>query len=317
MKKICLMILSLFLFSSVYADYKDYVPCSKEPDSLGVPQAGSFYPIYNSGENQYIEPKLWMPFEKVSTLYLAFAHAYPYPSSDSKAAILKVEEGQPDESNRIKEIVKIAKKANPKIKILISLGWNTYSTDWGYINNDYVSGTNLFPKSIVHFIMKYNLDGFDIDDESVHSSVISQENFTAVMKNIRRELDMASKQLGRTLYFTITPAGGIANVTADNQMCFNMINTQNYGGSYPYQFTSSPLNVPGDRLAAGYNSEGCHEYRELPSSDGIAGLFNWSFSADSNCVVKEKNIHGQTRTINFKYTREIAKKVDYRVVKSK
>ncbi|MCF6767606.1 glycosyl hydrolase family 18 protein [Thiotrichales bacterium 19S11-10] len=284
MYRLWLVFYSCFLFSITYGF-----------DEFPDVQAGSYYPIYNSGKNQYIEPTDDMPFDKISTLYLAFAHAYPYPDTNSNSAVLTVEHDQPDEPDRIKQVVELARKINPKIKIIISLGWSYSSADWIYINKDYESGYNLFPKSIVYFIMKYNLDGFDIDDEFVSKNVISQANFDQVVKNIRRELDLASKFLKRRLFFTITPAFGTASVTENNQIYFDMINTQNYGSSYPSQFML--IGVPPERLSSGVNSEGC--WHSMPSSKGMAGVFNWTFSADSNC--------------NWQYTNEIASQVGYHI----
>lgn len=259
-----------------------------------TPYAGSYYPIYNSGVNQYITPTPSMPFDKVSTLLVAFAHAYP--TGNGQAAALELEQGQPEEPERLGLLVKVAREVNPSIKILISLGWG--HNDWTYISNDYTSGANNFAGSVVSLIRMYGLDGFDIDDESINGSSghITQENFNAVVQNIRDALDQAGMEDGKPYFFTITPAFGTAQVTQENMGNFDLINCQCYGGSYPNEFTA--LGYPKNQLAWGIDSEGCRANFPTPTEyTGLAGIFNWTFSADSAC--------------NFKYTNMIAEAVGY------
>jgi len=255
-----------------------------------TPVAATFYPIYNSGTNQYIKPTMNMPFDKVSTIFVAFAHAYPL----GNGAILKLEEGQPEEPHRLKLLYKTAKAKNPEIKLLISLGWG--HNDWTYINDDIENDTNYFAPSVVRLIREYKLDGFDIDDESINGSsgYISQLNFYKAIKKLRRALDEASLEDKKPYYLTITPAFGQANVTKENMNYFDLINTQNYGGSYPSDFTK--LGYPANQITQGVLSENsCNS--TLPDSSKGAGIFNWTMSSDRAC--------------DYHYTREIARDVGY------
>ncbi len=83
-----------------------------------TPVSASYYPIYNDGIGQYMTPNVTMPFDKISLLFIAFAHTYP----KENGAVLALEDTQPDEMNRLPLLVKTARQANPKIKLLISLG---------------------------------------------------------------------------------------------------------------------------------------------------------------------------------------------------
>lgn len=259
-----------------------------------TPYAGAYYPIYNSGPGQYIPPTSSMPFSKVSTILVAFAHAYPTGTGSSAALLL--EDGQPDEPARLQLLCSVARNANPNIKILISLGWG--HNDWTYISEDYTSGANNFPASVVALIREYGLDGFDIDDEGINGSsgYITQPDFDAVVGNIRKALDTAGQADGKSYYLTITPAFGTAQVTQGNMGNFDLINTQCYGGSYPSQFTA--LGYPAGQIAWGIDSEGCSSPFPSPSEyQGLAGIFNWTLSSDSEC--------------NFSYTQRIAAAVGY------
>jgi GH18 family chitinase len=259
-----------------------------------TPYAGTYYPIYNSGVNQYIPPTPDMPFNKVSAIFVAFAHAYPI--GGTSAAELLLEEGQPEEPIRLSGLTSVAREVNPGIKILISLGWG--KNDWTYISADYTSRANQFPASVVAFIRQYQLDGFDIDDESINgeSGSISQPDFDAVIQNLRSALDSASAADGKPYYLTITPAGGSTQVDSVNMGCFDLINVQCYGGSLPNDFTG--LGYPLAQIAWGINTEGCTpDYPSNSQYQGLAGIFNWTMSADSAC--------------NYKYTQQIASDVGY------
>jgi GH18 family chitinase len=259
-----------------------------------TPYAGTYYPIYNSGPNQYIPPTPEMPFTRVSAIFVAFAHAYP--TGIGQGAQLQLEEGQPDEPARLQLLGSVARQVNPNIKILISLGWG--HNDWTYISDDYTSATNNFSSSVVALIREYGLDGFDIDDEEIggSSGSISQPDFNAVIQNIRNALDAAGRADGKTYYLTIAPAFGTAQITRDNMGNFDLINAQCYGGSTPSQFIE--LGYPARQVAWGINTEGCHPTYPRPSEyHGLAGIFNWTMSADSVC--------------DFRYTRQIASDVGY------
>lgn len=259
-----------------------------------TPVAASFYPIYNSGVNQYIPPTPAMPFAVVSALFVAFAHAYPVGGTG--AAELQLEQGQPEEPARLQLLTSVARVVNPAIKILISLGWE--HGDWSYIAADYTSGANNFPASVVALVRQYQLDGFDIDDESINGSSgsISQPDFDAVIQNIRQALDAASAADGKPYYMTITPASGTGQVDAQNMGCFDLINPQCYGGSFPSDFTA--LGYPLAQIAWGIDTEECSpSFPDQSQYQGLAGIFNWTMSSDSAC--------------DYKYTQQIASDVGY------
>lgn len=261
-----------------------------------TPVAGTYYPIYNSGTNQYIPPSPDMPLDKVSVIFVAFAHAY----AEGKGAVLRLEAD--NEPPRLVELVRFARHANPGIKILISLGWG--HNDWTFIASDYASGINQFPASVVALIRQYGLDGFDIDDEGIStnpdypgsSGVILQSQFNGVIQNLRNALDAAAAQDGKPYFLTVAPAGRTAQITDDNMNFFDLINPQCYGGSVPSDFTA--LGYPAARLTWGIDTEPTSPVYPSPSEyQGLAGIYNWTLSADSN--------HG------YQYTRRIARDVGY------
>eukprot|EP00128_Syssomonas_multiformis_P014955 Colp12_sorted_trinity150504_noHs@30257 len=251
------------------------LPSASSRSQFPTPVLGTFYPIYNSGKNQYIVPTSTMPFNQVNLILAAFGHVY-IKNDTSGAAVLDYE--QKEEISRLPLLIQVAKSKNPDVKVIISLGWG--HSDWDYVNRDHQLGERgTFVQSVVDFVRNNKLDGFDIDDESVYG--ISQAAFDDVVKAIRAGLDKASLQDGKPYFMTITPAFGTAQVTKENMDCFDLILTQNYGGSYPSQFTA--LGYPAKQIAQGSNMEnGCNAYSSTLSKD-FGGAFTWTFSADSNC----------------------------------
>ncbi len=257
-----------------------------------IPYAGTFYPIYNSGAGQWLPPNQppLPPFNRVSTILVAFAHAY----TQQNGAIFTYERGQIDQATRLALLVQTARAANPNIKILMSLGWN--QNDWGSINTDYVNHANLFVPSVIQFIRTNNLDGIDIDDESIGGTTgsIPQANFDGVIANLRNALNYASLQDGKPYYLTITPAGnnsepgGIEETQVDalNAKSFDLINIQTYfDEEWSDDFFDAlvALGYPKTQIANGIDVELSHCNPDFPPNIGLAGLFNWNMTKDSTC----------------------------------
>lgn len=256
-----------------------------------LPVAMSFYPIYAGGAGPgYLTPTTSMPFNKVSSILISFAHPYPndghvYPNqtpcptgtSPSDAyngpVTLQFERNQPDEPQNLSAIVSVSKSVNPHIKYLVALGYGAY--DWNCIAGDYIFNFNQFPPSVVNFIRSNNLDGFDIDDESLgtggsaNSGYISQANYDAVILNIRMQLDQASIADGKQYYLStdlapINDPNSIdgTNVSPANMNNFDLIMPQSYFDHYlssawsPGFITEvQNLGYPLNQIVGGINSQ--------------------------------------------------------------
>jgi GH18 family chitinase len=249
-----------------------------------------------------------MPFDKVSMVFFAFAHAYPLDRHDwRKGAELRFQDGQPDQAGRVRQVMDIARHVNPKIQFMISLGWQM--NDWSYISADYVFGVNNFPASVAKMVRDHGFDGFDIDDEGIGeppvppnpcgspSGCITQADFNGVVANIRRSLDGTVRRGAQPPFLSITPASGAGHVSKENVPNFDLFNPQTYAWSRPSNFTA--LGALPKQVSWGINTEEPSVVYPSPSDyAGLAGIFNWSFSADS-------------ANHQFRYTARIAKDVGY------
>lgn len=298
------------------------VPSIPTADSSGNDTghyAGTYYPLYNEGVEQWIEPTDSTPFDKVSDVFAAFAHAYP----QGKGGVLAFEQGQPKEPERLQSLEKFARAKNPHVKVLITLGWAKH--DWDPIAADYQNNAGLFVPSVVAFLRQNKLDGFDIDDEGIggNSGSIDQPDFDGVIAQLRSALDKAAKEDRRKYDLVITPAGnnsggGIrgTQIDANNLLNFDWINLQTYWDSDWSDKMIADLEslaYPRKSIAVGVDTGSDpdqHKERctpDFPAPEGVAGLkgiFNWTMSADSDC---------KPPATGFKFTLQIAKDVGYSI----
>ncbi|HJO95994.1 MAG TPA: glycoside hydrolase family 18 protein [Victivallales bacterium] len=247
------------------------------------PLVGQFYPIYND----WLVPTNEVPFKDINFIFIAFAHVY---SNNEKPAsiILSYENARKEktkltagdfDSDRIRKLISVAKKANPNMKFLISMGWNTDGKDWKLIIDDYDSGVNSFPQSVLEFLVNNNLDGFDIDYESIPKQVTS-EKLTEILKEVYELLHQPGK---KQYILSITPAE-TGSLTETNLALFDIVNPQTYASWVKIdQYTK--LNVPTDKISYGictdpnYNpnvKDAIAKYK----NDQLRGIFNWSMQSD-------------------------------------
>jgi len=184
---------------------------------------------------------------------------------DSYAAIEKSYPGdtwdQPLRGN-FNQLKKL-KAQNPHIVTLISIGGWTLSGRFSDIALTSATRTK-FAASAMAFIRKYGFEGVDIDWEypgggglpSNVSRPEDKQNFTSLLAELRRQLDLAGQADGRRYYLSIAaPAGPdkIANIQpAAIAAVVDWINVMTYDFHGAWESRTNhvaPLNgVPGDAL---------------------------------------------------------------------
>jgi len=119
------------------------------------------------------------------------------------------------------------KKANPKLKTLISIGGWTWSDKFSDVALTDKSRNN-FANNCVEFIKKYGFDGIDLDWEYPVAGGLStnksrkedKQNFTLLLKTIREKLDIQGKKDGR--YYALSIAGGASSMYIENVELWNI-----------------------------------------------------------------------------------------------
>jgi GH18 family chitinase len=162
-----------------------------------------------------------MPLEKLTHVNYAFADISTdgrIMIGDSYAAIEKLYPGdswdQPY-AGTYNQLNNVLREEHPHIKTLISVGGWTWSGRFSDVALT-ASSRALFAESCVEFIRSYNFDGVDIDWEYPVEGGLSSNtkrpedgvNYTLLLEELRRQLDIAAEEDGRPYLLTIaSPAG--------------------------------------------------------------------------------------------------------------
>lgn len=249
-------------------------------NTTSLKQAQYFGAIFDGegDNNSDVWDSLWVttpPFEKLDILLVAFAHTVVDPTTgkyvlgfwDQNPVI-------PDGATRLKTVVSTARAVNPNIKILISLGYG--SADLG----NACQNIDIFSASVVAFIKKFNLDGFDID----------YEEFTGLNQN---NVDQIFQSLGTALHttgylFSMSPAFGTQCMNATNMENFDFVFPQTYGGTSISEIQG--LGVPDSKIFNACHTEGAGTIenennlcdQSVKNAAGLGGVFNWRMDANYN-----------------------------------
>lgn len=136
--------------------------------------------------------------EKITHLYIAFSTI-----EDGKAVTTKL-------SNLDKLIY--LKEINPELKIIISIGgWGCDGFSQASFSQE---SRDIFVKSAMNLVLKWDFDGIDIDWEypcsdqaGIEYAEYDKDNYTYLMRDLRIGLDKLSKETNKT-YLLTTAVGG-------------------------------------------------------------------------------------------------------------
>ncbi|NOQ22873.1 MAG: T9SS type A sorting domain-containing protein [Candidatus Aegiribacteria sp.] len=217
-----------------------------------------------------------IPADRVNYINYAFANINPATGEivlgDAYADIDKWYPGDsshPDSLRGSFHQLQILKAENPHIRTLISVGGWTWSTYFSDIALTPVS-RETFALSCVQFIQEYDFDGVDIDWEYPVEGGLpgniyrpeDKENFTALLAELRYQLDIAGDDYLLTVATTASPVY-IENIEPDQiHQYLDWINVMTYdfhgpwgGESDAFTNFNSPLYMnPEDPLGEPYHS---------------------------------------------------------------
>lgn len=260
---------------------------------------GQFYTLYDGvSKEEYRKVVEASPFDKCNLLILAFIRTFEFFRDKDDGGTIWVaqfangrvdKDGKlypldPDDTDgdRVKFIVETARKKNPSINIVVSLGWG--ANDTGNAANSPIA----FADSLRALVQAYDLDGVDIDYESVK---VEQTAMLALAKEIRRSLDKIPSK--RPKIMTITPARdddreeGNAGLNKSALEIFDYVMPQTYAhggngttaGWYADQLGSFA------RIVFGLDSEPPADdpknFAEDVNSNHAAGMFAWRLNGDA------------------------------------
>jgi chitinase len=259
---------------------------SIDPKSSGV--VGHYFGIFDDTWDVAWSDRVRSdtPFDEIDYLYIAFAHSYKDPNAPGKyvlgyenarTGLLKNDD---TDAVRIDHLVDVSREKNPDIKIIISLGWGT--SDILNISTD----PQHYADSVVDFIRKHELDGFDLDFEP--PQLPQQNEFTTIATTLRTTLDEAGEEDNKIYLLTVSPStlNSYNNWSTLSEQ-FDYVNLQTYWSSALLtQYLKA--GVPKNKITLGLLSEGENPKMtdiatkiNLYETNDLAGLFAWRLDTDT------------------------------------
>jgi chitinase len=194
------------------------------------------------------------------------------------------------------------KQQNPSLTVLVSVGGWLWSDKFSDVSLSSHSRKD-FIRSVMEFLAKYNLDGLDIDWEypgmpgnSQNFRSEDKQNFTRLLKELRKEFDRETAKTHKRLYLTI--AAGASNeflvhtqmnkvqryVDTVNLMCYDYYEpgSDKITGNHAPLFTDSadPKKISSDTSVVEFQKAG------VPAEKILLGLpfygHEWGQVADLN-----------------------------------
>jgi GH18 family chitinase len=258
---------------------------------------GHYYTLYDGvPKERYESIVASAPFDKCNLLILGFVPTFKRvrPSKDGGTIyVAQLANGRvtPEGKNypvdpsdtdgdRVKLIVQTARKKNPSINILISLGWGANDAGKAALT------PAAFADSVRTLVQAYELNGFDIDFESTD---VEPAAMLALAREIRRSLNKIPSK--RRMIMTITPAQteGL-NKNVLEQFTYVMPQTYDHGGGIQLAGATWFVQQLGSysRIVYGLNSEGLvgesdkpKKYAHEAQVNRAGGIFAWRLNGDS------------------------------------
>lgn len=191
-----------------------------------------------------------IPAEQLTHVHYAFAKI------DGETGAIALPNPATDRANLAG--LRAQRSRNPKLKVLISVGGWDYSTHFSAAAAT-ARSRETFAQSCLELILEHGLDGIDLDWEYPVSGGMGdnsyrpqdKQNFTLLLKAIRRKLDAQGRRDGKTYLLTIASGttGGLLNnmeltAVADTVDYIFMMSYDLHGPWDRYADLNAPLYAP-------------------------------------------------------------------------
>jgi GH18 family chitinase len=263
---------------------------------------GQYFTLYDGvSKEQYQRVVAAAPFDKCNLLILAFVRTFTFHRPPKKGGPIYVAQfangrdpfsfpldPNDTDGDRVKLVVETARKKNPSINILISLGWG--ANDAGKAALTPVA----FADSVRALVQAYDLNGFDVDFES---TTVKPAALLALTQEVRRSLNKIPSR--RPMIMTITPARDDRGVLPKKVLTKNVLEQFSYIMPQTYDHGGNGTDFVDatwlaqqlgsySRIVYGLNSEGYSGKSDDPKkfaheaqANGAAGIFAWRLNGDS------------------------------------
>jgi GH18 family chitinase len=257
----------------------------------------AYFFLFDDGYTETMKVADDIPWQKINRLYIAFASVKDGVLSDKA-----IDEREDSAEDRIRNVVSLCRNANPNAEIFISSDFGDQSVDDEYIAA--ARDPDRFAQSVLQYLKKYDLDGYDMDWESRRINDYSQE-LTALLCSCFDTLKQAGQNPHGGEYklsHTIWPGVHEPQTVGSLKDCVDNINLMTYGPGDAYdlkQYADSyyEAGFPREKMIGGAESEfgypenGGHDTVDsieekcaYVRANDMAGMFSWRLDNDMRTI---------------------------------
>lgn len=278
------------------------------------PVIGAYFYLFDNGYDNALNMSEQIPWEKINRLYIAFATV-----KDGILTNLPDTETIPTEE-RVRNVVSLCRKGNPDADIYISSNYGDEITE-EYLNA--AEDPDRFAESVLAYLQKYDLDGYDMDweDHQINNYIDEQKGLLAACNSALKKqglLTQRNQLYGLTC--TIWPGVHDPDTVSIFSDYVDQLNLMTYGPGDRYDLLNyadsyAEAGVPYEKMIAGVESEygysdnsghdteeSVKRKAEFVKSKGLAGLMNWRIDND----MAPDDDEGEQRLPTFQITNWIA-----------
>jgi GH18 family chitinase len=293
-KVVSLIAVVIMLLSVSFAD--DALSTNAPPAS-GLDNdkiVAAYFFMFDGAYDEAMSVKESIPWRKINRLYIAFA------TVDDGILIDKIDSSSSIEETetKIRNVVALCRQDNPGAEIFISSDFGDQSVDDRYL--EAARSPQRFADSVIEYLDKYDLDGYDMDWETRQIDDYAQDLQTLLSTCYTTMKQAGPNHNGRPykLSHTIWPGVHSPETVAILKECVDNVNLMTYGPGQDYDLGAyaelyNQAGFPYEKMIGGVESEfgyaenGGHDTQgsvqekvDFVKEDNLAGMFSWRLDND-------------------------------------
>jgi GH18 family chitinase len=262
--------------------------------SQGETITAAYFYLFDDGYDEAMSVQDSIPWKKINRLYIAFATVDDGNLTDKTTSDSPIDQTE----QKIRNVVALCRQNNPDAEIFISSDFGDESVDDQYLNA--AEDPQRFADSVVEYLNKYDLDGYDMDWETrqINDYAPELQTLLSTCYSTLKQAGMNPHGRPYKVSHTIWPGVHSPETVASLKDCIDNINLMTYGPGQDYDLEAyaesyHQAGFPYEKMIGGVESEfGYTENGGHDSQDSIqekcdyakdvnlGGMFSWRLDND-------------------------------------
>lgn len=291
LQRLARFILAVFLLTASLAG------CGDSGGSVPAPElkkiSATYFAIVDGNYDLAMQVKHQIPWQKLNRINIAFA------TLDSSGLLtnLAINGSTEEADRRIRNIIALCRKANPKAEIFIV---SNYGGDMDDRYREAAAHPQQFADSVLAYLKNYGLDGYDMDWETIFINDYSAELNTLLSTTYKTLKAAGTSPAGGSykLTYSVWPGVHRPEHLADLEDSVDQLNLMTYGTGAKYDMVAHAesyfkAGFPYEKMIGGAESEVGYTDNVAPDDQAsiskkaafvkqhaMAGLFSWRLDND-------------------------------------